>query len=321
MAHIDESGDQQNPECDGEDLQSYPSLYGTHSARDGYIDPGIVPESEPVDDPSEHNGGILEDQSDPPSANLLSWILSELPTVERECAVLLDSSAEERHEVAARTVLRALRVGVRRILELNPQLPSYGGSTVAESQATNFLHKVGTLLNEAVSDSGMEWPPPYLYPPPAVTRDLLSLYRLSALGSLRRDLRPDAPLRAALQLIDDRTTTLLADWSERSVSAAKAASVPPPESKRSRVGLFLSGAAVLISILQGPGAAHDFYSDSLTLGGDIRDIAIHVGSGISEAWGRLAVEVSDQIDAHAPDLPLAMYLRVHLEMAQKGPRS
>ncbi|BCY11115.1 hypothetical protein [Actinoplanes sp. L3-i22] len=294
MGH-DDPDDQQEYAGDGEESDIDRSSSG-FSPKDGYVDPEIFPSEEAGDHPQERDDRIAEIQSNPKEATLLSFIISELPAVERECAVLLDSEAAGRHEAAARAVLKALLVGVRRIRQLNLPLPAYTETAVTAAQARSFLEKVGTLLNGAVREMGMEWPPPLLHPPPAVTRDLNSLYDLATIGSLRRDRSPDESFLAALQLIDKKTTELLAGSEERRIRGAKAAAASLPGTTRSRVGMFLSGSAVLIGLLQGPGAAHDFYQDSLTLGGDIRDIALHIVSGVSDSWSRTVTEISNVID-------------------------
>ncbi|MCA2218031.1 hypothetical protein [Jidongwangia harbinensis] len=303
MARVDDPGDQENFDYDGDGFYVDPGCDDSFSAKDAFPTSDIIPPQDAYDHSGERHDHTEEDQSTRQGETILGWVMSELPSIERACDVLLDAEAEDRHEAAARTVLNGLQVGVRGIMDLNLRPPPYGESVVTAAQARRFIHMVGSLLAKVVSERGMEWPPPLLYPPPAVTRDLISLYSSATVGSLRRDRRPDASLRAALQVIDVRTTALLDEWGPRSIGAAKAAAGSSPGGMRSRVGLFFSGAAVLISLLQGPGAAHDFYEDALTLGGDMRDVALHVVSGISSTWSRAVSEAISGVDARYAQSP------------------
>jgi hypothetical protein len=221
---------------------------------------------------------------------VLTWILPQLSHIENDCEILLDSSRVDHHDQAARNIIRCLRMGTRQILDLGLEAPDLAGVAIRErSQEKQFLHAAGMLLDEYFRVHGLPWPPPMPEPPPAVVRDLLLMYD-EAVGRSRTADRdsPAESLDKILGRVARRSQDLLDGWSVSGISAARAMAQPVDGTNRSIIGVFLSGVAVIISLLQGPGALHNFSSDLHDLGGDVRDVVTTVVAGVSGVLDRIA---------------------------------
>jgi hypothetical protein len=265
----------------------------------------------------------LENTREHQENDVLSWILPQLSYIEDECDVLLDSGKTELHNEAAKNIITCLAMGTRRILDLNLEVPraTRGPDRLARFDR-ELLHGVGMLLDRHFKHQKLPWPPPLPEPPPAVVRDLIEMYDEAARRSTGAGRGAnDETLNDVLGRVARQSQDLLDNWSAAGVTAATAAAQPAGEAKRSIIGVFLTGAALVISLLQGPGAMHNFARDVQDLGGDVSEVAETVSAGFAGALDRIADHVlNTKNQARAKEAPSRAARSANGYDRESGPR-
>lgn len=117
---------------------------------------------------------------------------------------------------------------------------------------------------------GWDWPPPGKVPP-SVVDDLLFLHRFASRPEFAHSGASALSSGERLVRLQMKTAAILDDW-RGSVGVAIAASTVDDGRGRRRnaPSSLLAGLALVISLLQGPGAIHQFPSDVSDLGNDAR---------------------------------------------------
>jgi hypothetical protein len=176
--------------------------------------------------------------------------------------------------------------------------PPFRGYSHAETVCC--IYNLGDRVARDLATVNLHWPPPYDRPPPAVTRDLLELfYRahdryITPLQEAGIDVLFDSRfytiefrLRQAFQAIRYQATALIEQLSDEDQEvierAIRTATSTAQVSGKSRVSNLLAGLALVIGLLQGPGAIHDFPGGVERLGEDVRHVTEVVTVGITHS--------------------------------------
>jgi hypothetical protein len=219
----------------------------------------------------------------------LEWIIPQLSRVRDRVEVLADSSRLGQHSAAARDVLTTLHIGARGLLDFEPAMPSLPGQSI-HGDSVSFLYELGHHLDRTIRDQGLTWPPPRAQPPPSVVLDLVAMYRYGSRQVVPAGGDPWLLLWAKLETVVRLSGALLDQWSPSDVASIQRIVAHKP-GRRSRVGAFLSGTALVVSLIQGPGAIRDLPRDTASLGADARSAA----STIVRALSSIVHDVSKEL--------------------------
>jgi hypothetical protein len=229
----------------------------------------------------------------------LLLLLPRLNEIEQNAAILSDSSRREQHEAAALNVLDALRLSAETALLFGRRI--WGRDNTRPEVIyceQSFLYNVGARLHQTLLDLGLEWPPPYSEPPPAVTRNLIELHESGSVWYGAEEfymLRQWRTSFANLHFHALRLSKELRDRrSPQAVSVARSITQKSPTDKyaSNQLGKILGGLTIAITLLQGPGAFHDFPSDAEHFSHDLHSLTtsvLHTVVGV-------ALTIEDQVE-------------------------
>ncbi len=206
----------------------------------------------------------------------LPKLLFMLAAVDDKVRTLSDPRlTDEEHSEAAREIVGALRTVSHGLLASRPAFPEI---TTPSSETDEFLAELGLRIDWQVQTRGLFWPPPRKDGASSAALDLQFLYRCAS----RSDPVSSDQLRQKIQKLEQLTGNLFDNWTtldrRRITEALKQ---KDPDSPTSRIGAVLSSSALLISLIQGPGALHDLPGDIENLGGDIGSVVSAVMAGLS----------------------------------------
>jgi hypothetical protein len=239
----------------------------------------------------EHDQGLVPSaltEADWDAKAPLRWLLPELGVIQNRSSVLADDSrTASEHAAAARDVIDALRIGVRGLLNSRPHLTESPDATFHQMSPV-FLASVGEKVNEAVQSQGLSWPPPQHGEGPSATSDLIFLYQCASDWTSGAERPAPQSLLVKMLEVEKRSALLLAHWDDDIArEVARSLATTDDKSPRARIGTLLSGAALAISLIQGPGALHDLPEDIRALGGDIAEVAAVVTAALCWIIDRL----------------------------------
>lgn len=219
----------------------------------------------------------------------LAWMLPQLAEVSELVEVLADARRGPEHPIAARNILDALNRGARTLLDSAFALPRMV-APATDRVSKIFLRELGDYIDEAVNAQGLSWPPPREEPPPSVTRDLIYLYEHASSWHDPDELDIERLLRRKLERVATLSLVLSERWDgSRGLESSRRVIQTAAGSTGSKAATFLSGLALLISLIQGPGAFHDLPGDVRELGTDIASVTATVAKGVA----RVADEIAD----------------------------
>lgn len=244
-----------------------------------------------------------------PTRDLLELTLFQLKDTKRNIEILNDDDESRRsHVEAARNILHDLRRTCQTALDWTTahgwphfQAPQ-GGFHIRDDD--KWIRDVGDRLHYTLRESDLIWPPPYAGPPPAVTRDLLDVYHVALPYRDRFGCTyvNESRLVRAFERVIAITTGLLQEM-EEGVGAAGVGDAYAVVGKTTQavrrsggrgpnlVTVVLSGLALAISLLQGPGVIHDFPHDVAKLGGDFAVLSNLIATGMTVAAEEIAEAV------------------------------
>ncbi len=207
-----------------------------------------------------------------PDRDLYGWSEGHLPTllpqVRRIVAgvkVLEDRSLVDRHADASFDIVEALQVSARVRIAVPESVTRLRRPSLEEvEQSETWLASVGYILDRSLSELRLPWPPPDREPPSIVT-DLLTMYREAANARVDREGGADL-LRRSLETIEAKAAQLLDGWNRDLAEAVASEASGGPSSRRSMFERLTTNLALLITLLQAPGAINDFPKDSVDLG-------------------------------------------------------
>ncbi|MCY1144009.1 hypothetical protein OWR29_38950 [Actinoplanes sp. Pm04-4] len=212
----------------------------------------------------------------------LRSLLPEMAVVEDRARTLNDPELRNVHGEAARDIIDALRLGVRGLLVSRPnldRLPAF----VLNDQPASALQSLAEGIDSAASAQGLAWPPADVGQAASVLSDLSFFFRCAATQAENAPSLPTALLTDTLRGIEQRCDALLTRWQpEFAEPIGRATAARDEPGARSRIGSVFSGAALIISLLQGPGALLDLPDDLADLASVIAAAAITLWSILSD---------------------------------------
>ena len=230
--------------------------------------------------------------------DLLELTLFRLDEVKRNLAVLNDFDTREwerRHVEATWDILHNLRRTCQFAIDWTeqrgwPTFAPFGLGGIRLDVDIGLINHVGERLHYPLRANGLTWPPPYSEPPPAVTRDLLAVYELAIEHQLRggRDV-DEFRFLSALRRVADISSELLHEMNAtgvlgtRAVERARRVVGSHGERGENRLTSILAAVALAITLLQGPGALHDFPRDVADLGSGMYDLSRMAVIGVAAA--------------------------------------
>jgi hypothetical protein len=209
-------------------------------------------------------------------------ILDQLPLTDQRVRILSDPHQKDRHDPAAMGVLRTLRYSLQVVTSAQSSDPPVVVQNVQPEDLV-LLKLLGEKIHSDLIQIGIFWPPPFAEPPPAASRDLMDMYRVSIWRTGSRD----QSLHDTLEQLLSRIENLLRDSSShKRISIARWLTDRDSNGRR-RIELIVSSAACVITLMQAPGTVQDFSARTVDLARDVVTafvvkIASDIGGELSE---------------------------------------
>ena len=194
----------------------------------------------------------------------LSVLLPQAARLIQMVGVLDNPSRKEKHRETVLEVIRVLRQSVAGVIDDSIAARHFQRPSSAEvSETEDWLRGLGRSIDLSLRAQALPWPPPGKEPP-AIVGDLLDIY--AATSSSTRRTPEGRPLGEILIEIEGKADNLIVRLtSGNSVEGLAGAAT-------GRLSLFTrltTNIALLITLLQAPGAALDFPKDAIELGKNV----------------------------------------------------
>ena len=234
----------------------------------------------------------------------MRFIIPRLQDLDRSARILSSQSDSPswRRRAATYDLLEILNETAELGTQWCPQLPALDRhnwpSLVGNPDEDRwFIFNLGDRIHNSLLQEGLLWPPPVDRPPPAITRDLQELFDTPHFHS--SDEEALSSLTSLFDRIRNKSTELMASLDNSDAAPQVVQAVSGLAYRRpNRVSGFLTGLALVIGLIQEPGAIHHLPSDISDLGGDVVQVEKVITSGVFEAGSWI-----NHVISQGPGLP------------------
>jgi hypothetical protein len=242
---------------------------------------GLDTASDRTESGGEVDSGPVPSHDEWTPAVALRSLLPELAVIDDRAKVLLDESrTPQEHVAASRDIVGALHIGIRGLLVARPALTEALDSAFHQ-ESEEYLRRVGKVIDAIVQEQNLSWPRSSTEEDSSAASDLIFLFRCASRWTSGVEHPAPGHLADRMRTVAEQSNLLLTRMGDKSVRQVACGLVAnDDESPRSLLGALLSGAVLVISLIQGPGAAHDLPEDLRLFGGDLINLITGLAAGI-----------------------------------------